>query len=41
MEHLSNESLLEAYYQSKKLQLEEEFINIIKDELNKRSISFE
>ena len=39
MDNLSDELLIEVYYQAIDLQLSEDFIQLLKQELNKRNIS--
>ncbi|MCP8616937.1 sporulation histidine kinase inhibitor Sda [Salirhabdus salicampi] len=39
MEHLSDELLLESYEKAQELNLSREFIKLIEDEINRRSLS--
>ncbi|WP_164668541.1 sporulation histidine kinase inhibitor Sda [Virgibacillus doumboii] len=39
MEHLSDELLIESYYKANELKLSPEFVNLIKKEIDKRSLS--
>jgi developmental checkpoint coupling sporulation initiation to replication initiation len=39
MENLSDELLIEAYFKAKELNLREDFIRLVKQEIDRRSLS--
>lgn len=40
MEHLSDELLIESYHKAKKLNLSTDFLSLIVEEINRRSLSY-
>lgn len=41
MEHISDELLIESYYEAKRLKLSPDFLCLIERELNRRNLSLE
>lgn len=41
MEHLSDELLIDSFYEAKRLQLSPDFICLLEDELNRRNLSIQ